>query len=63
MAQGTNLHLQYFVEICFSPTFYTLTANFTSEYHLQDTTFVTFFHFYSETQNTQSADTEPVYGH
>ena len=35
---------------------------FNSEYHLQGTTFLSFCHFYSETQNTQLSDTEYVYG-
>ena len=51
-----------FPHLYFTP--YQLTWYVTSEYHFQGTTFciLFFFHFYSKTQNTKSADTEPLTG-
>ena len=61
-----QLHLQYFLWIYFPPTFYTLTVNLVLYFWIPFTGHkfcVLFFLCYSETQNIQSADTEPVHGH
>ena len=61
------LHLEYFVWICFPPTFYTLIVNLVLYFRIpfagHHFLVLFFIHFYFETQNTQSADTEPIQGH
>ena len=50
-----------------SPTFYTLIVNFVFYDSIpvagHNFCVLFFFHFYSKTQNTHSADTEPLHGH
>ena len=56
--------LLYFVSICFPPTFYSNMVHYFGVPFAGYSFCVLFFlHFYSKTQDTQSADTQPVHGH
>ena len=58
------LHLQYFVSIYFLPTFYSnMILYFGVPFAGYSFCVLFFLHFSSKTQDTQSADTEPIHGY